>query len=538
MLSLRPYQSEAIEAILKAETQGIRRPLLALPTGTGKTVIFADLIRQRQGRSLVLVHRDELIQQEAEKLRLIAPGLEVGIVKAAKDEVDAPCVLASVQTLSREARLARLPLGFQTVVVDEAHHAVAETYRRVLTAVGSFDPDGPLTIGVTATPMRGDQVGLDAVFEQIVYRKSIMEMIIAGYLADIRGIQVGLKVDFRKLYTRAGDFVDSEVEDLLMEADAPEYLCQAYLEHARDRKALLFAPTVNMATLMAKQLKASGVAAEMVCGETPLDERRAILQRLKTGETQVLCNCGVLTEGYDEPSVDCIVLMRPTKSPTLYTQMIGRGTRLFPGKADCLVLDLMGVTARHDLQTVASLAGLPLDALKQGESLAEAAERQADEAEDARTQWQGRLVAMRVDLFRRRPLYWMRRDEDFVLSLGDDGWLVLALTSESTETSERWDVRHVQRQGGSTVVASDLSMAYAQGFAEDRARTAGAGGLVNPHAKWRKASVQERPKMTALLAKWGWPMPATMTAGDAADVISLELLVRAERRRALPGVNS
>jgi ATP-dependent helicase IRC3 len=538
MLSLRPYQSEAIEAILKAETQGIRRPLLALPTGTGKTVIFADLIRQRQGRSLVLVHRDELIQQAAEKLRLIAPGLEVGIVKAAKDEVDAPCVLASVQTLSREARLARLPLGFQTVVVDEAHHAVAETYRRVLTAVGSFDPDGPLTIGVTATPMRGDQVGLDAVFEQIVYRKSIMEMIIAGYLADIRGIQVGLKVDFRKLYTRAGDFVESEVEDLLMEADAPEYLCQAYLEHARDRKALLFAPTVNMATLMAKQLKASGVAAEMVCGETPLDERRAILQRLKTGETQVLCNCGVLTEGYDEPSVDCIVLMRPTKSPTLYTQMIGRGTRLFPGKADCLVLDLMGVTARHDLQTVASLAGLPLDALKQGESLAEAAERQADEAEDARTQWQGRLVAMRVDLFRRRPLYWMRRDEDFVLSLGDDGWLVLALTSESTETSERWDVRHVQRQGGSTVVASDLSMAYAQGFAEDRARTAGAGGLVNPHAKWRKASVQERPKMTALLAKWGWPMPATMTAGDAADVISLELLVRAERRRALPGVNS
>jgi ATP-dependent helicase IRC3 len=526
LLTLRPYQTEAIEAILKAETQGIRRPLLALPTGTGKTIIFTHLISQRDGRSLVLVHRDELIQQAAEKLSLIAPGLEVGIVKAAKDEVDAPCVLASVQTLSRESRLARLPLGFETVIVDEAHHGVAETYRRILEAVGSFHPDGPLTVGVTATPMRGDQVGLDAVFQEIVYRKSIMEMIIAGYLADIRGIQVGLKVDFRKLHTRAGDFVDSEVEELLMEADAPEYLCLAYQKHAMGRKALLFTPTVNMARLMATVLKAQGIAAEMVYGETPLDERRAILQRLKTGETQVLCNCGVLTEGYDEPSVDAIVLMRPTKSPTLYTQMIGRGTRLFPGKADCLVLDLVGATARHDLQTVASLAGLPLDALKQGESLAEAAERQENE----RIHWQGQLVAKRVDLFRRRPLYWMRRDEDFVLGLGDDGWMVLSPTPDSTEAAERWAVRHVHQQGGSTVVASDLSIAYAQGFAEDRARTAGAGGLVNPYAKWRKASVRERPKMTALLAKWGVPMPATMTAGDAADVISLELLARAERR--------
>jgi len=124
----------------------------------------------------------------------------------------------------------------------------------------------------------------------------------------------------------------------------------------------------------------------------------------------------------------------------------------------------------------------------------------------------------------------MRRDEDFVLSLGDDGWMVL---SPMAESDERWNVRHVHRQGGATVVASDLSMAYAQGFAEDRARTAGAGGLVNPHAKWRNAPVTERPKMVALLVKWGIPMPATMTAGDAADVISLELLERAERRGAL-----
>jgi hypothetical protein len=372
--------------------------------------------------------------------------------------------------------------------------------------------------------MRGDQVGLNAVFQEIVYHKSILEMIMAGYLSDLRGVQVGLQVDFRRLHTRAGDFLEGELEDLLLEADAPEHICKAYREHATGRKALLFTPTVNMAMLMAAALRADGVAAEMLCGETPLGERRAILQRLRSGETCVVCNCAVLTEGFDEPSVDSIIIMRPTKSPTLYTQMIGRGTRLFPGKDDCLVLDLVGATSRHDLMNVASLAGLPLDFLQNGESLAEGAER----VEAERLDWQGKLVAKRVDLFRRRPLYWMHDGDNFVLSLGNDGWMVLSPTAEA---SQQWTVRHVQPQGHRTVVWRDLSLAYAQGLAEDRARSAGAGGLVNPQAHWRHAPVSHHPKMTALLAKWGRLIPEHMTAGEAADVISLELLRRAEGRR-------
>jgi hypothetical protein len=275
--------------------------------------------------------------------------------------------------------------------------------------------------------------------------------------------------------------------------------------------------------LMAAALRHDGVPAETLCGETPLGDRRAILQRLRSGETRVVCNCAVLTEGFDEPSVDSVILMRPTKSPTLYTQMIGRGTRLFPGKIDCLVLDLVGATSRHDLMSVACLAGLPLEALEKGKSLAEAAER----VEAERLEWQGKLVAKRVDLFRRRPLYWMHDGEYFVLSLGNDGWMVLSPTAEA---SERWTARHVQPQGGRTIVARDLSLAYAQGLAEDRARSAGAGGLVNPHAKWRHAPVSTHPKMTALLATWGTPIPDGMTAGEAADLISLELLRRTEGR--------
>jgi hypothetical protein len=209
--------------------------------------------------------------------------------------------------------------------------------------------------------------------------------------------------------------------------------------------------------------------------------------------------------------------------------MIGRGTRRFPGKADCLVLDLVGATARHDLMSVSSLAGLPLDALQNGELLAEAAERQADE----RLRLQGKLVAKRVDLFRRRPLYWMHDGEHFVLSLGNDGWIVLSPTPAAVDASERWTVRHIQPKGGRTFVARDLSLAYAQGLAEDRARSTGAGGLVNPHARWRHAPASNHPKMTALLDKWEIPIPDGMTAGEAADVISLELLRRAEGRRGM-----
>jgi hypothetical protein len=186
---------------------------------------------------------------------------------------------------------------------------------------------------------------------------------------------------------------------------------------------------------------------------------------------------------------------------------------------------LVGATARHDLMSVASLAGLPLDALQNGESLAEAVERQATE----RIHFQGKLVAKRVDLFRRRPMYWMRDADRFVLSLGNDGWMVLSPDTE--DGADRWTVRHIQPQGDRTVVWRDLSMAYAQGLAEDRARNAGAGGLVNPNARWRQAPVSDHPKMTALLATWGMPIPDDMTAGEAADTISLELLRRAEGRR-------
>ena len=256
---------------------------------------------------------------------------------------------------------------------------------------------------MTATPQRGDDVGLSEVFQEIVYHRSILEMIQAGYLADLRALQVRLKADFHGLHTRAGDFIDSEVESLLLESDAPRLITKAYLEHARSRKGLIFTPTVKLAHLMADVFQHSGLVAEAIDGTTPLDERRAMLRRFHTGKTQVLANCGVLTEGFDEPSVDCVVIARPTKSATLFTQMIGRGTRLHPGKQDCLILDVAGVSQRHDLMNVPNLVGLPLDALKNGKSVIEAIIEK--EEEQQRQHRIGEVVAQSVDLFRRRPMH-------------------------------------------------------------------------------------------------------------------------------------
>ena len=413
-LELRPYQAEAISAIEDAERRGVRRPLLGLPTGTGKTVIFAALIRRRGGSALVLAHRDELLVQATDKIRQVDPAARLGLVKAEANEVEAPVVVASMQTLARESRLVRLPRRFETVVVDEAHHATADSYRRVLDWV-----DGsPLLLGVTATPERADGASLGEVWDEVVYSRSLLEMIRAGYLVDLRGLRVRLAFDFSRLRVSHGDFVDADAAAALTAADAPAHACAAYLEHAAGRKALLFTPTVELAHLMAEAFRARGVPAEAVDGSLPLEERRAILARLRSGETQVVANCAVLTEGFDEPSVDCVIVARPTRSRILYVQMIGRGTRTFPNKRDCLIIDLVGATERHDLLTLPQLFGLGDAEALEDRTVTEALEREhAAAAASATTE--APLVAEEVDLFRERAkLRWVAVDERWALTTG------------------------------------------------------------------------------------------------------------------------
>ena len=516
-LTPRPYQYEAVAALLAATARGVQRPLLVLPTGTGKTIVFALLVQRRGGRSLILAHRDELIQQAVDKLRLVDPTLPLGIVQATHDEHTAPTVVASVQTLSRRPRLARLVPDFQTIVIDEAHHAPAPTYRRILDYCRAWHPDGPLVVGVTATPERGDHHSLRPVFDRIVYQKTLLEMMQAGYLVDLRALQVLLQADFDALRTQQGDFVETELETLLLAANAPAQVLAAFQAHAAERKALLFTPTVALAYAMADTFRMAGIPAEALDGTTPLATRRAILQRLHTGATRVVANCAVLTEGFDEPSVDCIIIARPTQSAPLYQQMLGRGTRTYPGKTDCLVLDVVGVSTQHALHTAATLFGCDAARLAQQSVLELVAGEEGPMLEE-NTPLTGTLRSTPVDLFARRALRWVQtRQGAWVLSLGAQHG-TLRLRPDGPET---WQVVQVRRDVAPVLLGDTLPLPYAQGLAEDYARHLGVARLVEAEAPWRQQPATE--KQTALLRKLGLAARAGLTKGEAADLLAAVL---------------
>lgn len=527
MLEPRQYQEEAVRACVDAAARGQQRVLVVLPTGTGKTIVFARLLSRRGGRSLVLAHRDELIQQAQEKLRLVDDSLGIGIVKGSQDETEAPTVLASVQTLARPHRLARLTPDFATLVIDEAHHTAAESYRRILEHCGAWSGGDPLVVGVTATPERGDRQPLGAVFEAIVFQKSILEMLLAGYLCDLRAIQVMVRTDFNALTISHGDYRDRDLERVLLAANAPAHVLEAFQAHAHGRKALCFTPTVATAYAMAEVFREAGITAEALDGRTPLDERRGILRRLHTGDTQVVANCGVLTEGFDEPSIDCVIMARPTQSRPLYQQMLGRGTRTYPGKTDCLILDVVGVSTAHRLQTVASLFELQPAALTTA-SVSEALEAQEREAAAVATPHEGALVATEVDLFARRPLAWVKtRQGRWILSMSDQG--MLRLDAEGPET---WRVVHVRVDQAPLVVQQGLPLGYAQGVAEDLARALGAGRLLNPNARWRQEPATEKQKET--LRRLGIAFASDVSKGHAGALLTAFFGDRPPRKRSAP----
>ena len=463
-LTLRPYQVEAIGAVERALERGVRRQLLVLPTGTGKTACFSALIARRGGSALVLAHRDELLRQAAAKIAIADPtlGLGVGFVAAARDDVSAPVVVGSVQTLARLSRLQRLPRQFDTVIVDEAHHASARSYRRIL---AHLDPS-PLILGVTATPQRSDGQLLGEIWEEIVYRRGIAEMIRAGYLADVRGVRVGLEqVDLDKVAQTGGDYQPDALGEALEQAAAPQHVLAAYQAHAADRTAVVFVPTVALAHHMASVFQAAGIPAEALDGTTPIEQRHAILARLQTGETPVLANVAVLTEGVDVPSVSCVVMATPTRSQVKYAQAVGRGLRTFPGKDDCLVIDVVGVSDRLDLQTLPRFFGLRKPTAAD-ESVIEAIDRQTREDQAPRPaasysghlKRHGQMRSRDVELLgrrsRERKLSWLRHGPYWLLSIGHGALLALAPAGERRSVV-RLDQERIER------IAVDVDLAYA-----------------------------------------------------------------------------
>ena len=396
-ITLRPYQAESIAAIEGEWKQGHRRTLLVLPTGCGKTIVFCKLTenRVRAGeRVLILAHRGELLQQAADKL-LKATGLRCAVEKAEESCLDSwyRVTVGSVQSLMREKRLSQFPPDyFGTIVIDEAHHVLSDGYQRVLEHFSSAQ-----VLGVTATPDRGDMRNLGSVFESLAYEYTLPRAIREGYLSPIKAQTVPLDLDLRNVGVSGGDFKAGELGSAL-----DPYLTQIAEEMAAvcmERKTVVFLPLIQTSRKFRDILNQRGFRAAEVNGESA--DRAEVLAAFDRGEYNVLCNSMLLTEGWDCPSVDCIVVLRPTKVRSLYCQMIGRGTRLHSGKEYLLVLDFLWHTERHELCRPACLiAGSDEVARKMTENL-EAAGMPVD-LEAAEEQAQSDVVAQREEALARQ----------------------------------------------------------------------------------------------------------------------------------------
>lgn len=367
-MQLRPYQEEARAKVQQEWKEGRKRTLLVLPTGCGKTIVFSKIIEDRVKmgeRVLVLAHRSELLEQASDKL-MTATGLGTALEKAENTSIGSwfRVVVGSVQTMQREKRLSQFPPNhFDTIVIDEAHHAISDGYQRVLEHFGEAN-----VLGVTATPDRGDMRNLGSYFDSLAYEYPLVDAIKSGYLSKITAITIPLELDLSTVSQQAGDFKASEIGTAL--DPYLEQIADEMVKQCKNRKTVVFLPLVKTSQKFRDILNEKGFRAAEVNGESK--DRAEILEDFDKDKYNVLCNSMLLTEGWDCPTVDCVVVLRPTKVRALYSQMVGRGTRLAPGKENLLLLDFLWHTERHELCRPAHLiASSPEVAKKMTENMAE-----------------------------------------------------------------------------------------------------------------------------------------------------------------------
>jgi len=534
MTKLRPYQQEALEAVTTFRNKGISKQLIVLPTGSGKTVIFSHIpkIDPSLTPMLVLAHRSELLHQAKDKIESYNPELVVEIEQAEKVAGKVDVVVASVQTLGRSdsERITKFDQGyFKSIIVDEAHHAAAPTYKKI---INYFSAD--FLLGVTATPQRGDSTRLIDVFQEIVYYKTIQDLIEQGWLARLVGYRISTNVDLTNVEVNDGDFVQSQLEDAVNNSHRNKLVVDAYVKLCSSKKTLVFAAGIDHARQLLKEFKNKKISADLIIGDTPDDERSNILQNFKNGSLKVLINVGVLTEGFDEPSVQAIILARPTKSNLLYTQIVGRGTRPYEGKEHCTVVDICDVTKGKKPLGLPTLLGLPPDFNLKGRDLLEVAKEyealQAISPVRANRCYNMEDIVANfeeVDLFMPVPpshtvmqysrLIWSELPESVyrlninnkeTLTINQDAlgrWVVLYHT---TENNYRQNLGHVP----------DIRQAFAASDAWVQEHRPSSLSLLDSDAAWRSDS--PTPSQIRALKKIGIVPTPDMTKGFVSQILS------------------
>ena len=518
---LRPYQKQARDRIHAEWETGHTRTLLVLPTGTGKTIVFASVAADqvRAGdRVLILAHRGELLEQAADKLQR-----STGLVSAV-EKADATClntwfrvVVGSVQTLQRTARLERFSHDyFGTIIIDEAHHAITDGYRRILDYF-----DKAKVLGVTATPDRGDMRNLGEVFDSLAFEYKLTDAIKEGYLCRIMAQIIPLQLDITGVALSGGDYA---VGDLGTALDPYlEQIAAEMAQRCKDRKTVVFLPLIKTSQKFRDLLNAHGFRAAEVNGQSA--DRKEVLADFDAGKYNVLCNSMLLTEGWDCPSVDCVVVLRPTKVRSLYSQMVGRGTRLSPGKSDLLLLDFLWMTDKHELCRPADLVcedravarqmtenlaqtGCPEDIEEAAVQASEDVVAQREEALAKQLEEQRRKKARLVD-----PLQYEMsiQAEDLAGYVPAFGWEAGPPSTEQTAALEK------------------------MGILPDAVESAGKASLLLDRLNKRRAEGLTTPKQIRVLERYGFQSVGTWSFDAAKHMIDR---IAAQGWRGVPkGVN-
>ena len=506
-LQMRPYQQAAREAIHAEWNDGRRRTLLVLPTGTGKTIVFAAVTEDqvRSGsRVLVLAHRGELLEQAADKIKR-STGLASAVEKAEQTCLDSWCrvVVGSVQSLQRPARLEQFPADyFGTIIIDEAHHAITDGYQRVL----EHFPEANV-LGVTATPDRGDMRNLGEVFDSLAYEYKLTQAIREGYLCPILAQTIPLQLDISQVAHSGGDFAVGGLGTAL-----DPYLEQIAAEMqtaCAGRKTVVFLPLIKTSRKFRDILNSKGFRAAEVNGQS--EDRTEILSDFSNGKYNVLCNSMLLTEGWDCPSVDCIVVLRPTKVRSLYSQMVGRGTRLSPetGKKDLLLLDFLWLTERHELCRPADIICENREvSRKMTENLAQAG--CPEDIEQAAEQASADVVAQREEALAKQLAEMRRRKKKLVDPLQYE----MSIQAEDL-------TGYVPSFGWEMGPPSEKQTAALEkfGILPDAVESAGKAQMLLDRLNKRRGAGLTTPKQIRCLEKYGFQHVGTWQFSDAKYMI-------------------
>lgn len=546
-MKLRPYQRQGLDGVDRLIAAGSTRPALVQATGLGKTFTAGTWIeeqhtKQPRGRTLFLVHRDELAQQGQAEISQLVPGLRPGIVMGTQNDYDRPVVIASTQTLGRRhrdggnRRRERIH-SVARIVYDEAHHAASETSREILGYFGAYA--GVPTLGLTATLGRQDNRGLGEVWTDVVERPDggVWDTewgVRNGYLVTPRGFRVRVPdLDLAGVHIRGGDLAQEETAAAMLDANTGAAIVTAIEDPTLVRcdgtdRGVVFCPNVQTATEFAEEMNRAGHATGVILGSTPREERRTIFARFRTGELQWLCNAMVLTEGWNAPWCNVIIIARPTKSAELYQQMLGRGLRTFPGKTECIVLDVCGVTDIHGLAGIADLSMDRHVVPRDGQSLLEALDEwdQYEESgerfvpDDVRNPVH-HVVGTEVDMFGQSHSVWLQtKGGTWFIPAGGVFFFLWP------QPDGRFAMYWVPKTGAgqSVLMTPDLDLEIGMALTEEQAALY-APLEVGKNAPWRQKGLA-RPGQKRDLELLGITPKSRLTAAQAYDQICTTMASR------------